>query len=74
MGALTGGVSGVVKVLNDVKSAKEQLDEASRHNKMLESIALGKGLYLKPYKVGSGLKLGIEQKKKKPRYIYPIDH
>ena len=33
---------------------------------MMESIAMGKGLYLRPYKIGSGLKLRLhnEQMKK----------
>lgn len=67
LGALTNGVSGITKALNDAKSAKNQLDEATRHNKMMESIALGKGLYLRPYKSGSGVKLRIhnDQQKKK---------
>ena len=41
--------------MNDYRSAKEQLKESERHNKMMESIAVGKGLYLAPYKTGSGL-------------------
>ena len=69
LGALTNGVSGVAKALNDAKTAKNQLDEATRHNKMMESIAIGNGLYLRPYKAGSGVKLRIhnDQKKKKRR-------
>lgn len=65
LGALTGGVSGIVKVMNDIKSSKQQLSEAARHNKTMESIALGKGLYMKPYKAGSGMKLRIQSQKKK---------
>lgn len=55
IGALAGGTSGVVKAINDAKSASEQLKEAQRHNKSMEAIAMGKGLYLKPYKKGLGL-------------------
>lgn len=55
LGALAGGAAGVAKAVNEYKSAKENFQESQRHNKMMESIALGKGLYLKPYKKGSGL-------------------
>lgn len=56
LGALAGGASQIAKVVNETKSAKQQLEEANRHNKTMEAIALrGKGLYLKPYKSGLGL-------------------
>lgn len=58
IGALAGGTAGVVKAINETKHAKKQLKESKRHNKMMEAIALGKGLYLKPYKKGLGLYLG----------------
>ena len=66
LGALTNGVTGIAKAINESKSAKNQLEEANRHNKMMESIAMGKGLYLRPYKIGSGLKIRLhtEQTKK----------
>ena len=57
LGSIAGGVSGVAKAVNDYRSAKEKLKESERHNKMMESIAIGKGLYLAPYKTGSGLYL-----------------
>ena len=54
--------------LNLLDSAcKHQLDAATRHNKMMESIAMGKGLYLRPYKNGSGIKLHLHNEKKKLR-------
>ena len=56
-GALAGGAAGVYKALNEAKSARQQLEESKRHNKTMEAIALGKGLYLKPYKTGLGLHL-----------------
>lgn len=65
LGALSGGVSGIMKALNEIKSSKQQLGEATRHNKMMESIALGKGLYLRPYKTGSGLCIQSKNNKKK---------
>ena len=67
LGALTNGVSGVAKALNDAKTAKNQLDEATRHNKMMESIAIGKGLYLRHYKTGAGIKLRIHNDLKKKK-------
>ena len=54
-GALAGGAAGIAKAINDAKAAKQQLEENQRHNKKMEDIALGKGLYLKPYKTGLGL-------------------
>lgn len=56
-GALSGGVAGVVKAVNDAKAAKRELEENKRHNQTIEAIAMGKGLYLKPYKTGMGLHL-----------------
>ena len=56
-GALAGGAAGVAKAISDAKAARHQLEESQRHNKAMEAIALGKGLYLKPYKSGYGLYL-----------------
>lgn len=75
LGALAGGVSGIAKAVNDVKSANKQLQESKRHNKKMESIAVGKGLYLAPYQDGSGvyltpdpLRMGGTLKKKNEKY------
>ena len=60
LGALGGGAAGIAKAVNDAKSAAQKLEEDKRHNKTMESIAIGKkgsGLYLKPYKTGCGLYL-----------------
>ena len=56
-GALAVGAIGIEKAVNDASAAKKQLEENKRHNKTMETIALGKGLYLKPYKTGMGLHL-----------------
>lgn len=56
-GALTGGVSSIMKAVNAAKQANQQLKESQRHNTTMEAIAMGKGLYLKPYKKGMGLYL-----------------
>lgn len=56
IGGLASGGSAIAKTINEAKSAKEQFNEAQRHNKVLEAIAIGgKGLYLKPYRKGYGL-------------------
>lgn len=57
IGALSGGAAGVAKAINEAKQARKQLSESERHNKNMEAIALGKGLYLKPYRKGLGLYL-----------------
>lgn len=57
LGGLAGGVSGITKAINAVKNGKEQLTEAKRHNNTMEAIAMGKGMFLKPYKKGFGLYL-----------------
>jgi len=36
---------------------KKQLEESKRHNKKIESIKVGKGMLLKPYRKGYGLYL-----------------
>lgn len=55
LGGLTSGGAAIAKAINSAKDAKKQLEESTRHNKNMEAIAMGKGLYLKPYKKGYGL-------------------
>lgn len=62
VGALAGGASGIAKAVNDASSAKKRLEESERHNKTMEAIAMGKGLYLKPYRKGLGLYLHQQPK------------
>lgn len=62
LGALSGGAAGIAKAVNDAKAAQRSLNESERHNKVMEAIALGKGLFLKPYKKGLGLYLTDEKK------------
>lgn len=57
-GALSGGAAGIYKAVNDGKMAKKKLEEAERHNRHMEAIALGKkgnGITLQRYKNGYGL-------------------
>lgn len=57
VGALSGGAASIAKAVNSASNAKKELDESQRHNKTMEAIAMGKGLYLKPYRRGLGLYL-----------------
>lgn len=57
LGALGGGAAGIAKAVNDAKSARESLQEAQRHNRSIEAVSIGRGLYLKPYKQDLGLHL-----------------
>lgn len=57
LGALSGGTASVIKAIKDTKLAQEQFKENQRHNQAMESIVMGKGLHLKPYKKGYGLYL-----------------
>lgn len=55
IGSLATGGAAIAKTVNATKDAKKQLAESIRHNQKMESIAVGKGLFLKPYKKGYGL-------------------
>ncbi|CAG5058213.1 unnamed protein product [Parnassius apollo] len=57
LGSLAGGAAGIAKAVNDSKAAQKSLQESERHNRMMEAVALGKGLYIKPHKQGAGLYL-----------------
>lgn len=60
LGALGGGAAQIARAVNNAKSNSKQLQEALRHNKAIEAMALnktGKGLYLRPYKSGRGIYL-----------------
>ncbi|KAJ8671805.1 hypothetical protein QAD02_003064 [Eretmocerus hayati] len=63
-GALAGGAANIAKTINEARAARKQLDESQRHNKTMEAIALGKGLYLRPYKSGLGLAIKPHAKKR----------
>lgn len=54
-GSLAGGISGIMKTINEYKAAKKRLKEMERHNKALEAVNIGKGLQLDRYKDGLGL-------------------
>lgn len=66
LGTLANGIIGISKAVNDVRLAKSDLKNTN--NKHI-NIPIGKGLYLKPYKFGNGMKLKIHKQliKKKLR-------
>jgi hypothetical protein len=59
LGALTGGVAGITKSVLDKKANDVKNEEEGRHNREMEAIARGEGLYLSPpvkdFVNGSGL-------------------
>ena len=57
VGSLAGGGAAIAKAVQSAKAAKEALEESRRHNRAMEQVTVGKGLYLKPYKTGLGLHL-----------------
>lgn len=57
LGSLAGGAATIAKTVNDYKAVQQNLKESARHNKTMEAIAVGKGLYITPYKKGFGLLL-----------------
>ena len=57
LGALSGGAAGIASAVNAAKHAQKKLEEQKRHNKTMEKISIGKGLFLRPYKKGCGLYL-----------------
>lgn len=70
LGGLGGGAAAIAKSVNDAKSNAQNLSETQRHNKVMEDLAKGKGIYLpfrkkirgkglyvRPFKKGLGLYL-----------------
>lgn len=56
--SFTGAAAGITEVVQTTKATKEQLVEVHRHNKHMETIALGKSgkrVYLKPFHKGLGI-------------------
>lgn len=57
LGALSGGAAGIAQAVNATKNAQKKLEEQKRHNKVMEKVSIGRGLYLKPFRKGCGLYL-----------------
>lgn len=55
VGSLAGGAAAIARTVKNAENAKKELEEAKRHNRVIEAISIGKGLYLKPYRQGLGL-------------------
>lgn len=74
IGALAGGTATVATAIKTAKNANKALAETKRHNEALEDIAKntkntkntsGEGVFLEPYKRGSGIKKRKSNKPKK---------
>ncbi|KAL6416410.1 hypothetical protein ACFW04_011614 [Cataglyphis niger] len=67
LGSLAGGAAGIARAVSDGKATRRRLEELQRHNRAME----GRGLYLAPYKRGSGAsstrRRGIAKKKLRAR-------
>ena len=70
LGSLAGGAAAIAKTVGDKKDAKAKQRELERHNKVMEDMAMGKGLFLKPYtqKLGNGLKTIKKKKRQTPHH------
>lgn len=55
LGPFLGGAAAVAKTVSDIKSSRDKLAEDQRHNRAMESVKVGSGLYLKRNKNGYGL-------------------
>lgn len=55
IGGLSGGAAALAKTVLGVKNAQKQLAESQRHNKHMEAIAMGKGMYLRKHRSGLGI-------------------
>lgn len=55
LGALSGGAAGIAQAVNNARNAQKKLEEQTRHNKAVEKISIGQGLFLQPYQKGCGL-------------------
>lgn len=65
LGSLAGAGAAVAKAVKTAQDNKKQLDEAQKHNRTMEAIAMGKkgsSLFLKPYKSGRALFLNKKRK------------
>lgn len=70
IGSLAGGAAGIAKAINDYKAAEKRLNELKRHNEKIESLSIGKGLNIKPFKEGFGISIAD---KKNVMPGYPIE-
>jgi len=57
LGSLASGSAAIAKTINNANMGKKQLEESKWHNKKIESIKVGEGMFLKPYRKVYGLYL-----------------
>ena len=62
LGGLANGIAGISKAINQTSSAKKKLNGSNQGN-----ISIGKGLYLRPYQTGSGMKVRLQTRKAKQK-------
>ena len=55
LGSLADGAARITQAINKENAIKKQMEEQQRHNKKMEELSIGKGLYLKPYAKGYGI-------------------
>ena len=61
--SLIGGTSNIAKNIKTVQQNKKLINEVQRHNKVIENLFGGKGLFLRPYKKGKGYRRKKKQRK-----------
>lgn len=66
LGSIVGSSAGIVNAINQARKGQMELDEGRRHNRVMESIAIGKkdgkGFYLHTNKRGNGFYLKQQRK------------
>jgi len=50
LGSLASGSAAIAKTINNANMGKTQLEESKQHNKKMEGIKVGEGMFLKPYR------------------------
>jgi len=54
LGSLASCSAAIAKTINNARMVKEDMEEKKRHNRKTESVAVGEGLNLKPFRKGYG--------------------
>ena len=71
LGSLAGGAASIAHAVNKAKTARKQLEEAIKHDRTMEAIALGKsnGVHFNQYGKTGGLGLFFQSDKSSKRLI-----
>jgi len=59
-----GSLAAIANTINNARMANEDMEKKKRHNIQIESVAVGEGLYLKPYRKSYGFFLKAYSKGK----------